>query len=88
MPANRAAASGLGQANDAAERSAHVARAAAGCEGVIPCVEVSPGVWKLRVLVEAEVENARLRAEVVALRADLAMARAREGATGLEYRGG
>lgn len=76
------------QANDAAERSAHVQRGPArGCT-VSPVVEVSPGVWKLRVLVEAEAEIARLRAENVTLRADLALAREREGATGLEYRGG
>lgn len=37
---------------------------------------------------EADGEIARLSAEVATLRADLAMAREREGMTGLEYRGG
>lgn len=76
------------QANDAAERSAHVSRGPArGCT-VSPVVEVAPGLWRLRVLVEAEAEIARLETENAALRADLALAREREGMTGLEYRGG
>lgn len=68
------------QANDAAERSAHVSRGPArGCT-VAPCVEVAPGQWKLRVLVDAEAEIARLRAELAACRAE-------DGAMGLGERG-
>jgi hypothetical protein len=48
------------QRNEAAERSAHVHRGAAGGEVLGPCVEVSPGVWRLRALVEAEARVAEL----------------------------
>jgi hypothetical protein len=53
------------QRTDAAERSAHVLRGGAPEPvNVLPVVEVSPGVWRLRVLVELEAENARLRARI------------------------
>jgi len=52
-----------GQRTDAAERSAHVHRAAVATEAsVSPVVEVAPGVWKLRVLVEVEAERDAARA--------------------------
>lgn len=57
-----------GQGNDAAERSAHVTRGAAERETVGPCVEVAPGQWRLRALVEAEARIAELEAEVAAAR--------------------
>lgn len=58
-----------GQSNAAAERSAHVTRnGPAPAETVSPCVEVAPGVFRLRAIVERDVEIARLRAEVAALR--------------------
>ena len=51
------------QRTDAAERSAHVERGPVKGEIILPVVEISPGVWKLRRVVELEAENERLRAE-------------------------
>lgn len=48
------------QSNDAAERSAHVTRGGAKQEVISPVVEIAPGLFRLRVLVEAEAEIARL----------------------------
>ena len=58
------------QRTDAAERSAHVERGGlARGEMILPVVQVSPGVFKLRAIVvleqriaELEADNARLRA--------------------------
>lgn len=50
-----------GQSNEAAERSAHVERAVGVKASRIPVVEVSPGVWQLRAVVDLEKETARLR---------------------------
>lgn len=58
------------QSDAAAERSAHVTRgAAAPAPTRSPVVEIAPGVWKLRVVVDLEAEIARLQAENTALRA-------------------
>lgn len=57
-----------GQRDAAAERSAGEP-AREGAEW--PVVEVAPGVWRLRAIVEMEAENERLRAEVASLRLTL-----------------
>jgi len=59
------------QSNEAAERSAHVTRGSAHTTSDSVMLEVSPGVFKLRVLAEAEQEIERLRAEVASLRLTL-----------------
>ena len=53
------------QSNDAAERSAHVTRGLAAVVRAFaePCVEIEPGVWKLRVLVEAEAKIVQLETD-------------------------
>lgn len=43
-----------GQRTDAAERSAHVTRGSAPSASDWPMVEISPGVYRLRVVVEME----------------------------------
>jgi hypothetical protein len=55
----------------AAERSAHVVREAKVCK-VAPCVEIAPGVWKLRAVVELEAERDAAMAEAAQLRQALA----------------
>ncbi|WKV16927.1 hypothetical protein [Microcystis phage MJing1] len=49
------------QSNAAAERSAHVTRGAAQAPGADILVEVAPGVFKLRAIVEVEQQRDRLR---------------------------
>jgi hypothetical protein len=59
------------QSNEAAERSAHVTRGSAPTTSDSVMLEVSPGVFKLRVLVEAEHEIEMLKADVASLRLTL-----------------
>jgi hypothetical protein len=66
------------QSNAAAERSAHVLRDEPRPGGaLIPMVEVEPGVWRLRIIVELEARLAAAEAERDAARADVATAFAR-----------
>jgi hypothetical protein len=51
------------QTTAAAERSAHVVREVITEHGVGPCIEVAPGVWKLRVVVELERQRDAIAAE-------------------------
>ena len=54
-----------GQSDAAAERSAHVLRdSGPQLVSVHPMVEVSPGVWRLRAVVEAEAERDAARGEL------------------------
>jgi hypothetical protein len=70
------------QTTAAAERSAHVVREVITEHGVGPCIEVAPGVWKLRVVVELERQRDAIAAERDAARATVE--RLRKGLTDLD----
>lgn len=81
------------QSTDAAQRSAHVERGPAPREVIWPVVEISPGQWKLRAIVDLEAQVAELRAQLAMRHCCPGFPAAPGGActcdmTGLEYRGG